>query len=317
MRILMTGCTGFVGSYLVDHVATVCPDAEIYGLVWSEEGAAPPSGIATVAGDLTDRSSLENALRSASPDLIFHLAAASSVAASWQYPHQAFEVNLVGTVNLFQAVRTLGIHPKIIVTSSAEIYGRISGDEQPIREDAPLQPTSPYGASKAAQDLAAYQYFEHCDLPIVRLRPFHHTGPRRPIQFVASSFAQQIAAIEKGLAPPHLSVGNLDVVRDFTDVRDVVRAYWLAALHATPGTAYNICSGKGISIRRLLGLLLEQSRVEVQVEVDSDRVREADIPFLVGDPGRFADASGWRPEIPLEKTLADLLDWWRDDLRTR
>ncbi len=311
MRVLITGITGFVGPYLADHIAEAAPEAEVCGLVWPGDSAPPPPGVRTVAGDLTDRSSLETALGEAAPDLIFHLAAASSVETSWQHPDQAFEINVVGTVNLFQALQTCNLNPKTVVISSAEVYGRIEGDEQPIREETPLQPVSPYGGSKAAQDLAAYQYFEHCGLPTVRLRSFHHTGPGRPANFVASSFAQQIAKIEAGLIEPRLFVGNLEAIRDFSDVRDVVRAYWLAALHAEPGKAYNICSGNGNIVRRLLEILLDQSSAEVKVEVDPDRLRPADIPFLVGNHDRFVEATGWRPEIPLEKTLGDLLDWWR------
>lgn len=314
MRVLITGITGFVGPYLAAHVAAAAPEAEVFGLVMPGDPTPPPPGTQRIEGDLTDRQSLETALGEASPEVIFHLAAASSVATSWEQPDQTFEINVVGTINLFQAQQNINMRPKTIVVSSAEIYGRVEGDEQPIREDAPLQPVSPYGGSKAAQDLAAYQYFEHCDLPTVRLRPFHHTGPRRPPQFVASSFAQQIASIEKGLIESRLSVGNLDAIRDITDVRDVVRGYWLAALHGEPGKAYNICSGRGVSIRRLLEVLLDLSSEEVEVEVDPDRLRAADIPFLVGDHERFSEATGWRPEIPLEKTLADLLNWWRDTI---
>ncbi len=311
MRVLITGIAGFVGPHLARHVAGAAPEAEIYGLIWPGDTSPPPPGVHTVKGDLTDRPSLEAALGEAAPDLIFHLAAASSVKTSWQHPHQAFEINVVGTVNLFQALQTLDLRPKTIVISSAEVYGRIEGDEQPIREETPLQPVSPYGGSKAAQDLAAYQYFEHCGLPTVRLRPFHHTGPGRPSNFVASSFAQQIAQIEAGLNSPRLLVGNLDAIRDFSDVRDIVRAYWLAALHAEPGKAYNICSGNGISIGRLLEILLDQSSVEVTVEVDPDRLRASDIPFLVGDNNRFVETTGWQPQIPIDNTLANLLDWWR------
>jgi GDP-4-dehydro-6-deoxy-D-mannose reductase len=201
-----------------------------------------------------------------------------------------------------------------VVSSSAEVYGNVPTERQPITEDSPLEPLSPYAASKAAQDLLTAQYHRGYGMPTVRLRLFHHTGPGRPTQFVASSFAHQIARIEKGLDRPRLAVGNLEAIRDFTDVRDVTRAYWLAATRGVPGEVYNICSSRRTSIRRILDMLLANSEVEVEVEVDPNRLRAADIPCLVGDHSKFSDTTGWQPEIPLAETLGDLLNWWRGEL---
>jgi GDP-4-dehydro-6-deoxy-D-mannose reductase len=220
----------------------------------------------------------------------------------------------MGTVNLLEAVRDLRLDARVVIASSGEIYGAVPLANQPITEDAPLCPLSPYAASKAAQDLITAQYFLGYGIDTVRLRLFHHTGPRRPPQFVASSFAQQIARIERGLAPPRLAVGNLEAVRDFTDVRDVARAYWLAAVQGIAGDAYNVCSGRRTSIRRVLEILLFHSDVEIEVEVDPDRLRAADIPCLIGDHTRISDATGWQPEIPLVQTLGDLLQWWRENV---
>ncbi|MDH3813021.1 MAG: GDP-mannose 4,6-dehydratase [Acidobacteriota bacterium] len=314
MRILITGISGFVGPYLARHIAKTAPEAEIWGLVWAADPAEPSSSFQLVEGDLTDISTLTPALNQVRPDIIFHLAAASSVASSWDHPGRFLEVNAVGTVNLLEVARTLDIDTRVVVSSSAEVYGAVPADRQPITEDSPLEPLSPYAASKAAQDLLTAQYYHGHGMPTIRLRLFHHTGPRRPTQFVASSFAHQIARIERGLEPPRLAVGNLEAVRDFTDVRDIARAYWLAAIRGIPGAAYNVCSSRSTSIRRVLDMLLAQSEVEVEIGVDRDRLRAADIPCLVGDHSRFSDATDWQPEIPLAKTLGDLLNWWRDEL---
>ena len=311
MRVLITGVTGFVGHYLADYIADVAPEAEVWGLISdAEPGEAPPT-VTEVSGDLTDFPSLVAAVENARPEIVFHLAASSSVSSSWERPGRVLEVNAVGTVNFFEALRMLEEAPRVVVSSSAEIYGPVPADRQPIVEDFPLRPISPYAVSKASLDLIAAQY--HCGfgLPTVRLRLFPHTGPGRSFQFVASSFARQIARIEQGLKPPRLAAGNLDAIRDFSDVRDVVRAYWLAAIDGRAGEAYNVCSGRGVSIREMLDLLLARSEAEIEVEVDPARLRPSDIPMLVGNGARFTDATGWRPQIPLEQTLEDLLEWWR------
>lgn len=317
MRVLITGITGFVGPHLARHIAETVDGVDIWGLVWSAENATAPPSVRQVDGDLSDFSSLKSALETARPDVVFHLAAASSVAGSWDNPGHFIAVNAAGTANLLEAVRALRHEVRIIVASSAEIYGMVPVDQQPITEDAPLAPLSPYAVSKAAQDLLTAQYARGFGMDTVRLRLFHHTGPGRPPQFVASSFAQQIARIERGLDPPTIAVGNLEAVRDFTDVRDVARAYWLAATNGISGEAYNVCSSRRTSIRRVLDLLLAQSDTEVSVEVDPDRLRAADIPCLVGDHTRFRTSTGWQPDIPLATTLGDLLDWWRADISNR
>ena len=311
MRVLITGVSGFVGPYLAEHIAEFAPEAELWGLVWSAETIQAPPMVRPIEGDLTDASSLSKVVREVRPELILHLAAASSVAASWARPSQCLEINAMGTINLLEAVRDLRLDSRVVVASSGEIYGAVPPAHQPITEDAALCPLSPYAASKAAQDLIAAQYFRGYGIATVRLRLFHHTGPRRPPQFVASSFAQQIARIERGLVQPKLAVGNLDAVRDFTDVRDVARAYWLAATQGVAGDAYNVCSGRRISIRRVLDILLAHSDAKIEVEIDPDRLRAADIPCLIGDHTRISDATGWQPEIQLVKTLGDLLEWWR------
>ncbi len=319
MRVLITGITGFAGRYLAELLVERVPEATIWGLVrWDSEaevlGPIAPL-VRLVEGDLTDAPAILRALRAARPDIVFHLAAASTVSSSWVTPAEVLQVNAIGQVYLLEGIRTLDMNPRIVVACSGEVYGAVPEDHLPAREDTPLAPVSPYGVSKAAQDLLAAQYATAYSMEIVRLRLFNHTGPRRPSRFVASSFARQIAEIEAGMRPPRIEVGNLDVVRDLCDVRDVVRAYWLAATRGEPGAVYNVCSGRPVTIRRVLDLLLSSSEETVEVRVDPGRLRTADIPALWGSAEAFREATGWEPAIPIEQTLLDLLEWWRREVR--
>lgn len=314
MRVLITGVAGFVGPELATMVAGE-HGAELFGMVWSGGSATDdrllPPGLQTLAGDLTDDVSVRSVLEVSRPEIVFHLAGVSSGAVAWQHPARCLEVNALGTLRLLEGIRLLDPTTKCVMASSGEVYGGATDERVPLDEDAPLRPLSPYAVSKAAQDLVAAQYAVAHGMPVVRLRLFNHTGPRQPPEYVASSFARQIARIERGLQPPVLEVGNLEARRDFVDVRDVVRAYVLAARHGTPGSTYNICSGRAVSIRQLLDSLLELARCPIAIRPDPDRMRPADIPLLIGDPGRFHSATGWSPEIPLDETLRALLDWWR------
>ncbi len=320
MRILVTGITGFAGRYLAEHLIEHLPEATVWGLVrWNSEtellGPVAPL-IRFVEGDLMDAPSLVRALRASRPDVLFHLAAASTVSSSWITPAEVLQVNAVGEVHLLEALRSLDMEPRVVVACSGEEYGALPAHLLPATEETPLAPVSPYGVSKAAQDLLAGQYASAYALPIVRLRLFNHTGPRRPSRFVASSFARQIAEIEAGQRPPRLEVGDLEVVRDFTDVRDVARAYRLAASRGKPGAVYNVCSGRPVTIRQLLDRLLAMSDEAVEVRVDPGRLRTADIPELWGSHRLFTEVTGWEPVIPLEQTLHDLLEWWRREVRS-
>jgi len=314
VRILITGITGFVGAWLARHLVEDQRQNEVHGLVrWnSDRGALEglESSLVLLEGDLTDGASLVRVVRAVRPEVVFHLAASSTVASSWSTPAELMKVNVVGQVNLLEALRTVDLAPVVVVACSGEVYGRAGGNGA-VDETAPLEPVSPYAVSKAAQDLMAYQYHAAYGLPTIRLRLFNHTGPGRPERFVASSFARQLAEIEADLRPPVLSVGNLDAVRDFTDVRDVARAYWLASRGGRPGAVYNVCSGRPVAIRELLDRLLSLSSASVEVHLDPGRFRQAEVPVLYGDPGRFRAATGWQAEIPLEKTLQDLLAYWR------
>jgi GDP-4-dehydro-6-deoxy-D-mannose reductase len=314
VRFLITGVTGFVGPYLAAELAGE-PGAELFGMALDgrdvEAAGTLPASLETLEGDITDDGSIRAVLEAARPEVVYHLAGASSGAAAWRRPAECLEVNALGTLRLLEGIRRLGLDATTVVASSGEVYGTADDEAHPLTEDAPLRPLSPYAASKAAQDLVAAQYPRAYGMRVIRLRLFNHTGPRHPEQFVASSFARQIARIERGLQAPVIEVGNLDARRDFVDVRDVARAYRLAARREVSGDVFNVCSGHALSVRHILDLLVALAHCEVAVHPDPERMRPADIPLLLGDPRLFREATGWAPEIPIERTLADLLDWWR------
>jgi GDP-4-dehydro-6-deoxy-D-mannose reductase len=312
VRVLITGIAGFVGSHLVDFLQRL-PDApDIHGLI-KPRGTLPelPSSVALWEADLEDAPSVVRARDAAAPDRIVHLAAQSSPQLSWADPSGTYRTNVIGLLNVLEAVRKRGLSPRTLVVGSAEEYGLPDARDLPLREDAPLKPQSPYASSKVAQGFLALQYALAYRLPIIRTRTFHHTGSRRGEAFAESSFARQIAEIEAGLRPPVVHVGNLDAVRDFTDVRDVLRAYWLLMERGQPGEVYNVCSGRGLRIGDLLDLLIRLSGREIEVRVDPQKVRKAEIPEVIGDRSRITAATGWEPDVPLERTLGFLLDGWR------
>ena len=318
MRALITGITGFAGSHLADYLLAEQPDVEIFGIKrWRSrmENIEHLDGkIQLRECDLRDAAAVQGVLAEIRPDFIFHLAAQSFVPASWRAPSETLTTNLLGQTNIFEAVRVLELDPVIQIAGSSEEYGLVLPDEVPIKETNPLRPLSPYAVSKVAQDLLAYQYFKSYGLKTIRTRGFNHTGPRRGEVFVTSNFAKQIASIEAGLREPVIHVGNLDAQRDFTDVRDMVRAYWLAVIKATPGEVYNLASGQTVTIRELLDRLLALSDTEVDVQVDPERLRPSDVEILLGDFSKFRSETGWEPTIPFDQTLKDTLDYWRQKL---
>ena len=263
-------------------------------------------------GDIRDYVSIRKVIEEIRPELIFHLAAQSFVPTSWRAPQETLTTNIIGETNLFESVRETKIEPVIQIAGSSEEYGLVNGEEIPIKETHSLRPLSPYAVSKIAQDFLGYQYFKSYNMRIVRTRGFNHTGPRRGDVFVCSNFARQVAMMEAGKQEPIIRVGNLNSIRDFTDVRDMVRGYWLAATKGEPGDVYNICSGKGYKMREILDHILSLSKIEVKVEVAPDRLRPSDVPVLIGDSSKFREKTGWSPEIPIEKTLEDLLNYWRE-----
>jgi GDP-4-dehydro-6-deoxy-D-mannose reductase len=321
MRALITGITGFAGSHLAEYLLAEHPDVEVFGIYrWRSRMDSIEhlrSRVKLVEADLRDTTSMHTALDRSRPDVIFHLAAQSFVPASWSAPNETLTTNIAGQTNLFEAVRALRLDPVIQIACSSEQYGLVLPGETPIKETNPLRPLSPYAVSKVAQDYLGYQYFQSYGLKVVRTRGFNHTGPRRGQVFVTSNFCSQVAAIELGLQEPVIQVGNIDAIRDFTDVRDMVRAYWLAVTKAKPGEVYNIATGNGISIREMLNRLIALSNVEVRIEVDPERLRPSDVEVLIGDSSKFRADTGWEPRIPFDQTLRDLLDYWRQTLRRR
>jgi GDP-4-dehydro-6-deoxy-D-mannose reductase len=313
-KVLVTGVTGFAGSHLVDYMLER-GDSQIFGIQrWrsrTENIEHFAERITLLECDLRDATSTRDTLERVRPDWIFHLAAQSFVPTSWIAPTESLTTNVLAQVNLFEAVRHLGLSCRIQLACSSEEYGLVHPDEIPIRESNPLRPLSPYAVSKVTQDLLGYQYWMSWKVDSVRTRGFNHEGPRRGPVFVASDFAKQIADIEKGRRAPALYVGNLEAKRDFTDVRDMVKAYWLALEKCEPGSVYNICSGKAWRIGDVLQLLLGMSKVKIEVKQDPARLRPSDVPVLLGDCSRFERTTGWKPTIPFEKTLEDMLEFWR------
>jgi GDP-4-dehydro-6-deoxy-D-mannose reductase len=321
MKALITGITGFAGSHLAEFLLAEHPDVEVFGTYrWRsrmENIEHLRAKIKLLETDLRDYSSVARALERARPDFIFHLAAQSFVPSSWSAPTETLTTNISAQTNLFEAIRALGLDPVVQIACSSEQYGLVHPDETPIKETNPLRPLSPYAVSKVAQDFLAYQYFQSYGLKAIRTRGFNHTGPRRGDVFVTSNFCSQVAAIELGLQEPVIRVGNLEAIRDFTDVRDMVRAYWLAVNHAKPGEVYNIASGTGIHIREMLDRVLALASVKVTIEVDPARLRPSDVEILIGDSSKFRADTGWEPRIPFEQTLRDLLAYWRETLAGR
>lgn len=315
MRVLITGITGFVGSHLAEY-ALARGDVEVFGTVrWRSrmdniEGIL--NDIDLVDCDLRDPSATRKCLEQVRPDYIFHLAAQSYVPASWSAPSETLTTNILAELNILEAIRELGLDTRIQVAGSSEEYGLVHEDEVPIGEDNPLRPLSPYAVSKVAQDLLAWQYNQSYGLFAVRTRAFNHTGPRRGQVFVTSDFSRQIAMIEKGLKEPVIEVGNLEARRDFSDARDIVRAYWLCLEKGEPGEVYNIGSGSAVTIQEMLDMLLSMTDDRIEVMPVPERMRPSDVLILLSDNTKFHAQTGWKTEIPLEKTLQDLLDYWRD-----
>ena len=320
MSILITGITGFVGSHLAEYCLTK-KGAKVFGTVLSHHLGDELKRIEHIKNkiklfecDLTNRIAVEKVLSQARPDKIFHLAAQSFVPTSWESPEYTLYNNIMAELNIFEVVRQLKLDPIIHVPGSSEEYGLVKKNELKIKESNPLRPLSPYGVSKVAQEMLAYQYHQSYGLKTVITRAFNHEGPRRGKQFVTSAFASQIAAIEKGKQAPIMKVGNLEAWRDFSDVRDIVRAYWLATEKCRFGEPYNIGSGQVHQIKEVLSVLLSFSRVKIKVKQDPKLMRSSDVPILQCDAAKFRRATGWKPQIPFKTTLKDTLDYWREEI---
>jgi GDP-4-dehydro-6-deoxy-D-mannose reductase len=300
---LITGATGFAGGHLLERLTA--SGGEVHALAHiGGQPSRPRPGVHWSAVDLLDRSAICGVLERARPSVIYHCAGLADVTDAAKSPARALRINALGTHRLLEACRETGLPCRIVVTGSALIYAP-RGDA--ISEDDRIAPANPYGVSKLAQELTAVA----SGLPVIVARPFNHAGPRQSPAYVSSAFAQQLARIEAGRAEPVLRVGNLESQRDITDVRDTVRAYQALAEQGTPLRPYNVCSGRAYRMRELLDMLVSMARVRVDVEVDPARLRPSDNPIVLGSHARLTADTGWRPEISIEQTLADLLDYWR------
>ena len=313
MRALITGVGGFVGRHLLASLREAGDD--VRGIGREADCANLPADFRLYTTDLLDRAAVDAAIRSAQPEAIYHLAAQSSTGESLTDPWATLGNNLHAQLNLFEALLAAGLRPRVLVVGSSDEYGHVRPEEVPTHEDVPLRPTSAYAVSKVAQDVMGYQYFAQHQLPVVRVRPFNHTGPGHDARFVIPSFAKQLAEIEAGERPPVLRVGNLDVWRDFTDARDMVHAYRLALVAGAPGAVYNLGSGRSVRLGDVLNDLIGMCRTSLRVVVDEKLLRPADVPRQEADTGRFRRLTGWEPRIPWHTTLRDTFDYWRERQR--
>lgn len=321
MRILITGLTGFVGSHLVEYCLTR-PDTEVYGAAFSYNSGPGLKRIEHIKDKIkllecnfNNKIEVDRIIRESKPDKIFHLVAQSSVFDSWQSAKDTLFNNIISELNVFEAVIKMRINPVIVISCSSEEYGLVYKDELPIKEINPLRPLSPYAVSKIAQEKLAFQYHQSYNLKTVLTRFFNTEGPRRDQDFVISNFAKQIVEIERSKRKPVIYVGNLEKKRDFSDVRDMVRAYWLASEKCKFGEPYNVCSEEARSIKSILDSLLSLSKVkDIKVKQDPERMRFSDASVIVGDCSKFKKQTGWQPEIDFKDTLRDTLEYWRGEI---
>lgn len=318
-RVLITGVSGFVGSHLLDLFVSEKARYELYGIIRErsslEKICHNADSLKLINCDLVNFGSVLNIMREIKPEYIYHLAGESSVKLSWNGPHSLVNNNVTATLNILEAARLTNCKKtKIFLACSSEEYGLVSEEDIPIKEETPLKPASPYAVTKAAVDMFGFQYYSSYGIKAIRIRAFNHTGPRRDEVYALSDFAKQIAEAEKGIKENKIYVGNLNAIRDYTDVRDIVKGYKLAMEHCEVGNVYNLCSSKGCKIKDLLEILIGLSKLNIEIVQDEGRIRPVDLPIIVGDNSRFMKITSWRPEINIERTLRDLLNYWREQL---
>lgn len=310
MKALIIGAAGFVGSYLIDHLISDCKWQVTATKLEHEVIKSDKASIYNL--DILDKKSVVDLLRKSRPDYIFHLAAQSSVALSWKDPAFTVDVNIKGSINVLDAVRETGCNSRILLIGSGEEYGHVLPDEIPVNESNSLKPNNIYAVTKVCQNLIGKIYSDAYNMDIVMVRAFNHIGPNQLPLFVVSDFCKQVAEIERGIREPVLKVGNLSAKRDFTDVRDVVRAYSLLIQKGQSGETYNVGSGKAISIEEILQTILSYAKVKISVEVDKAKFRPIDVPIVEADITKLRECTGWNRHIPLEKTIQDTLEYWRN-----
>lgn len=307
-RVLITGAAGFVGRHLTEHLRS-CGDEVLLVDRHDFAGAAVP-GV-----DITDAAAVTAMLEQLRPAAIYHLAGWADVGGSWKAPVEAFRANAEGTLNVLSAAVDAGVE-RVLAVSSADVYGKVEPAELPLTEGSPLRPASPYAASKVAADYLGLQAWLGRGLPVLRVRAFNHLGPGQTDKFVAPAIASRIARAERDGNTAPLPIGDLSARRDFTDVRDVVRAYRLLMEKGEAGEVYNVCSGADLAVQDLADQLLAQARIELRFETDPELLRPVEVPVLRGSHDRLTDATGWEPEIPISQTLTDLLEDWRQRVAT-
>jgi GDP-4-dehydro-6-deoxy-D-mannose reductase len=316
MRSLITGCAGFAGSHLADLLLE--QGEEVVALLGPNESRANirhiEKRLEIVSGDLRDGAGILDLLRASKPQRIYHLAAFSAPARSFENPLETYQVNFTGTLHLLSAWLRVGMDCRFLFVSSVEVYGSVPRSQLPLREEAEMRPLNPYAGSKAAAEILAAQFFRSYGLPIVRVRPFNHTGPRQSPEFVCSKLARQAAEIELGRRPPVIVAGNTQAVRDFSDVRDIVRGYRDLLERGEAGEVYHLCSGRGVSIAAVLETLLGLSARTAAIQVDPSLVRSNEAAEVWGDYSRAKGAVGWEPCFPLSATLAELKQYWETRL---
>jgi len=304
-RILITGGTGFVGSHLIPYLKSSNVDLTV---VSSKVPARHDSDVNYCVADIRNADDTAAAIRAANPDQVFHLAGVSSIAASWNDPRRALEVNVIGSYNVFEAAMRQPSPPRILNVSTAQVY---APSDVALKETSPTSPDNPYAATKAMAELLMVQHQGSRSGGIVTVRAFNHTGPGQSPAYVLPSFAKQLAEMEAGLCAPVLKVGNIQVKRDFTDVRDVVVAYCELLAKGKTGEVYNVCSGRAVLLADLVRELQENCSVAIEIEADPKRLRAREPALMVGDPGKIMRETNWTPRISLQSSLKDLLVYWR------
>lgn len=310
-KVFITGISGFAGSHLLDFLKNN-KELKIYGTVWGSEKI---KNAQTFRLDLRDKEKVFALLNEINPDYVFHLAALTSPAASFSHPEETLVNNVSAQFSLLEALQKIKSQARVLIVGSGDEYGLVNPKDNPIKESQPLMPTSPYAVSKVTQDFLGLQYYLSYNLPIVRVRPFNHIGPRQSPHFVVSSFAKQIAEIESGKKEAVMKVGNLSAIRDFTDVEDMVKAYWLAVNKGVPGEVYNIGSGVARIMEGILNDLLSLSSKKIRISVDQSLMRPVDNPKLVCDFTKFQKLTGWVPVISFSETLQKILVFWREKIK--
>ena len=316
MRILVTGATGFVGSHLCEYLENRI-DTEVYGLYLDNNVNYVSSSVNLIQCDLTDKQAVVECLVDIKPDYIFHLAGIASVPEAWKGPEKVIMNNVIGQLNVLEALARNNLSPRVLIVSTGEVYGAVDASDLPLNEKTRLKPNNPYAVSKVTQELLGVQYFENSKIPVIISRSFNHVGPRQKGDFVVPSFVRQIVDIEQGKRDPVMYVGNLESERDFLDVRDVVTAYWELATKGSPGEAYNVCSGKKLKIKRVLEILLKHSTADIEAMSDSKRMRPSDTPVVVGDNSKLKQVWSWQPKIAIEKSLKDALEHSRSEKKKK